>query len=138
MISKLAQVTILVRDQEEALRFFTEKLGLVKRSDDSSMPGLRWLTVSPRDQKFPEIVLQKPGPPFHDEATTRELLGWVGKNPTWVFNTDDCKKEYETLKSRGVKFVAEPEEKPYGIEALFEDLYGNMYSLLELSYPQHE
>jgi catechol 2,3-dioxygenase-like lactoylglutathione lyase family enzyme len=135
MITKLAQVTVIVKDQEEALRFFTEKIGLEKRADDSSVPGLRWLTVSPKDQKYPEIVLQKPGPPFHDEETARELLERVGKNPTWVFNTDDCKRDYELFKSRGVKFIAEPESKPYGIEALFEDLYGNMYSLLELRYP---
>jgi catechol 2,3-dioxygenase-like lactoylglutathione lyase family enzyme len=135
MITRLSQVTIIVKDQEEALRFFTNKVGLVKRADDSSIPGLRWLTVSPKDQKYPEIVLQKPGPPFHDDETQRELLEMVGKNPTWVFNTDDCKKDYDEMKSRGVKFVAEPEDKPYGIEALFEDLYGNMYSLLELRYP---
>jgi predicted enzyme related to lactoylglutathione lyase len=136
LITKLAQVTIIVRDQDEALRFYTEKLGLVKRSDDSSMPGVRWLTVSPKDQRYPEIVLQKPGPPFHDEETVKELLERVGKNPTWVFNTDDCQKDYASLKSRGVDFLAEPEEKPYGIEALFQDIYGNMFSLLQMKYPQ--
>jgi predicted enzyme related to lactoylglutathione lyase len=135
LITRLGQVTVIVKDQEEALRFYTEKLGLVKRADDSSLPGFRWLTVSPKDQKLPEIVLQKPGPPFHDDETARELLERVGKNPTWVFNTDDCRKDYETMKSRGVNFVAEPESKPYGIEALFEDLYGNMYSLLEMRIP---
>lgn len=75
-------MTVIVRDQEEALQFYTEKLELVKRADDSSVPGLRWVTVSPRDQKYPEIVLQKPGPPYHDEETARDLLERVGKNPT--------------------------------------------------------
>jgi catechol 2,3-dioxygenase-like lactoylglutathione lyase family enzyme len=134
LITKLALVTVIVRDQDEAVRFFTEKLGFVKRSDDSSMPGFRWLTVSPKDQRYPEITLLKPGPPFHDEDRVKELLDLVGKNPTWTFNTDDCRKDYADLKSRGVKFLAEPEEKPYGIEALFEDLYGNMYSLVEAKY----
>ena len=58
----------------------------------------------------------------------------MGKNPTWGLNTDDCRKDYEDLRSCGEKFLAEPEEKPYGIEALFEDLYGNMYSLIETKY----
>jgi predicted enzyme related to lactoylglutathione lyase len=62
------------------------------------------------------------------------LLERVGKNPIWVFNTDDCRKDHAEMKSRGVKFLAEPEEKPYGIEALFEDLYGNMYSMLQPKY----
>jgi catechol 2,3-dioxygenase-like lactoylglutathione lyase family enzyme len=130
MITQLARVTIIVTDIDQALLFYTEKLGLVKRADDTSLPGLRWVTVSPRDQRSPEIVLQKPGPPFHDEETVRDMLERVGKNPTWVFYTDDCEKEYETLNSRGVKFLAEPEDRPYGEEALFEDLYGNTFSLV--------
>jgi catechol 2,3-dioxygenase-like lactoylglutathione lyase family enzyme len=138
MITRLAQVTVIVKDQEEALRFYTEKLGLVKRSDDGSMPGFRWLTVSPRDQRYPEIVLQKPGPPFQDEDTAREMMQRVGTNPTWVFNTDNCNEEYHVMRSRGVKFLAEPEEKSYGTEALFQDLYGNMYSLLEPRMPSEE
>jgi catechol 2,3-dioxygenase-like lactoylglutathione lyase family enzyme len=77
LITRLSQVTVVVKDQDEALRFYTQKLGLVKRSDDSSMPGLRWLTVSPKDQRYPEIVLQKPGPPFHDEDTVKSCWsGW--------------------------------------------------------------
>ena len=77
MITKLAHVTIYVRDEDEALRFYTEKLGLEKRADVTAGPGMRWLTVAPKDQTGLEIVLQKPGG-WHDEATTKRLLERVG------------------------------------------------------------
>lgn len=132
MINRLAQVTILVRDHEEALKFYTEKLDLEKCEDDSTtIHGFRWLTIAPKDQKWPEIVLLKPGPPFQDKQTAEQLLTLVGKNPTWVFQTDNCHKTYETLRTKGVKFLSPPEQKPYGTEAIFEDLYGNKFSLLE-------
>ena len=91
---------------------------------------MRWLTVAPQGQTEVEIVLFTPGS-WQDEEATKALLGRVGQGTTWVFNTDDCQKEYETLSARGVKFVSPPQERPYGIEALFEDLYGNGFSLLE-------
>jgi len=131
MIDKLNVVTILVRDQEEALRFYTDKLGFDKRSDEMFGPGVRWLTVAPPGQQEVEIVLQKPEPAMHGEEQAEAMMAQVGKMPTWSFATDDCRAAYETLSSRGVNFVQAPEERPYGIEALFEDLYGNVFSLLE-------
>lgn len=131
MITRLAHVTVIVRDQDEALRFYTEKLGLEKRADMAFADGgMRWLTVAPQGQTEVEIVLFTPGS-WQDEEATKALLGRVGQGTTWVFNADDCQKEYETLSARGVKFVSPPQERPYGIEALFEDLYGNGFSLLE-------
>lgn len=132
MISKLAHVTVLVRDQDEALHFYTEVLGLEVRQDVPFGPGMRWLTVAPPGQKEPEIVLQQPGS-YHDEATTRQMLERVGQGTAWVFNTDDCRLAYETLSSRGVKFTSPPEQQPWGLQAIFEDLYGNAFVLLELS-----
>ncbi len=131
MINKLAVVTLLVRDQEEALKFYTEKLGFAKRQDQAFGPGMRWLTVAPQKQTELEITLLQPNPLMHGEAHARELLAMVGKQPTWSYRTDDCRKEYETLSARGVKFVQEPRDEPYGVEAVFEDLYGNTYSLLQ-------
>lgn len=131
MITRLARVTILVRDQDEALRFYTEKLGLEKRADEVFGPGVRWLTVTPRDQEELEIVLLKPEALLHGEALAKKLLKRVGQGTTWVFYTDDCRKTFEALSSRGVKFLSSPTEQPYGVEALFKDLYGNVFSLLE-------
>ncbi len=117
MISKLGHVTILVRDQDEALKFYTEKLGLEKRADVPFGPEMRWLTVAPKGQKEMEIVLQQPGG-YHDEETQKSMLERVGQSTAWVFETDDCQSAYETLNSRGV-------------QAIFKDLYGNQFVLLE-------
>lgn len=131
MIDKLAHVSITVRDQDEALQWYTEKLGLEKRMDDSStMAGFRWVTVAPKGQANVEIVLFQPGF-FQDEETTKTLLDRVGQGTMWVFHTEDCRKEYETLSSRGVKFMGPPEEVPWGVQAIFEDLYGNQFLLLQ-------
>lgn len=131
MISKLNIVTILVHDQEKALAFYTEKLGLEKRSDQMFGPSVRWVTVAPKGQSEVEIVLQKPEAALHGEQQAKEMTALVGKNPTWSFGTSDCRKTYETLKAKGVKFVSPPTKMPYGVEAIFLDLYSNSFSLLE-------
>ena len=131
MITRLARVTIYVHDQDEALAFYTEKLGLKKRSDVSFGPGARWLTVAPAGQTDFEILLQSPVPAMHGEEFARKISERVGQGTTWVFFTDDCRADYETLKGRGVSFSSEPQEQPYGVEAVFQDLYGNSFSLLQ-------
>ena len=131
MITKLIRITVYVRDEEEALKFYTEKLGLEKRADVPFGPGARWLTVAPKEQKELEIVLQKPNPLLHGAEFAKELEARIGHGTTGVFSTDDCQKTYETLRSRGVKFVSPPEDQPYGLQAVFEDLYGNSFVLLE-------
>jgi uncharacterized glyoxalase superfamily protein PhnB len=117
-IDKVATLTIAVRDQDEALRWFMEKLEFEKRTDVSA-PGMRWLTVAPKLQKEIEFVLAS------------WFTDLVGKNAPCVVETHDCQRTYETLRSRGVRFNQAPTEKPYGIEAVFEDLYGNTYALVE-------
>lgn len=131
LITRLARVTIYVRNQDDALKFYTETLGLEKRADMTFGPGARWLTVAPIGQSDIEIVLQEPVPAMHGEEFARQIGERVGQGTTWVFNTDDCRAEYETLKGRGVTFVSEPQEQPYGTEAVFVDLYGNSFSLLQ-------
>ena len=130
IINRLAHVTIFVRDEDEALSFYTEKLGLEKRADVIVGPGMRWLTVAPAGQTEVEIVLHRPGG-WHDEATAEKLEERIGQGTIWVCNTDYCHKAYSTLKSRGVRFLSAPEERQYGLEAIFEDLYCNVFSLLE-------
>ena len=129
MITKLGHVTILVRDYDEALKFYTEVLGLEKRADVPFGPGMRWLTVAPQGQKEVEIVLHQPGG-MHDEETKKTMLERVGQGTAWVLETEDCQQTYQTLKSRGVKFISPPEDQPWGLQAIFEDLYGNQFVLL--------
>lgn len=117
-IDKVATLTIAVKDQDEALRWFTEKLEFEKRTDISA-PGMRWLTIAPKQQKEVEFVLAS------------WFTDLVGRNAPCVVETKDCAKTYQALKGRGVRFSQAPTEKPYGIEAVFEDLYGNTYALVE-------
>lgn len=130
MITHLARVTILVRDQDEALRFYTEKLGFEMRAD-VPMGATRWLTVAPTGQRDLEIVLQKPDPAFHGEDNARAMLERVGQNTTWVLATDDCQGDYERLSALGVRFASLPQRQMYGTEAVLLDLYGNSFSLLQ-------
>ena len=133
----LAIISILVEDQDEALHFYTEKLGLEKRADVTFGPGMRWLTVAPKSQKRPEIALAIPDASLYgtqkiQKGTEPEDQG-ISRNISGVFDTDDCCKMYSILLSRGVKFVSPPTKQLYGTEAVFEDPYGNMFSLLEPS-----
>jgi catechol 2,3-dioxygenase-like lactoylglutathione lyase family enzyme len=122
-IEKVSTLTIAVRDQQEALRWFTDKLEFQIRSDLAA-PGMRWLTIAPKKQTEIEFVLA---------AWFPEL---VGKNAPCVLETQDCRGTYQTLVSRGVIFKQQPTDKPYGVEAVFEDLYGNTYALVERPKPR--
>jgi catechol 2,3-dioxygenase-like lactoylglutathione lyase family enzyme len=117
---KVSTVTIAVRDQDEALTWFTEMLGFEKRVDQVG-EGFRWLTVAPPQQAEVEFLLASWFPDL------------VGKNPTWVISTRDCQGGYEELKSKGIEFVRTPTPRPWGIEAVFVDLYGNKYALVQES-----
>jgi catechol 2,3-dioxygenase-like lactoylglutathione lyase family enzyme len=127
MITKIGQVTVLVRDQTEALRWYVDTLGLEQRSDETLADGFRWLTVAPHGQADLELVLV--------QADTAEKARKVGRQAAdhvlFVFHTDDCRRDYESLKARGIHFFGQPEEQPWGIEVVFEDLYGNVCDLLE-------
>lgn len=121
-IEALSHVTVYVEDDEEALEWYTEKLGFVVRSDEE-FEGGRWLTVSPKPDSLVEIVLMEP-----DEPSGMEK---VGEGTVWVLTTKDCAETTEILQDRGVEFVSMPEEVPWGVSAIFTDLYGNPYNLLE-------
>lgn len=117
-IEKVSTLTIAVKDQDEALRWFTERLGFEKRADIAA-PTMRWLTVAPKNQREIEFVLASWYPDH------------IGKNAPCVLETDNCGETYDALKHRGVSFSQTPTEKSYGIEAVFEDLCGNTYALVE-------
>ena len=131
MINRLAHVTVIVRDQDEALRFYTEELGMEKR-DDRRMGSFRWLTVAPPGSDV-AIVLQQPGPPFQSADEEARMLARVGQGTTWVLETDDCRKDHAAMVARGITFESAPSEMPWGISAVFVDLYGNRYNLLQPS-----
>jgi len=129
MIGRLAQATIWVQDQAEALEFYTKKLGMEVREDVTvaEMGDYRWLTVGPAAQPDVSFILTVPGPPVIDGDTARQLrdfiaLGIIG---SFHFATDDCRATFLELKERGVEFIMEPAEMPYGIDAQFHDPSGN-------------
>ena len=132
MITKLSSVTVFVLDQERAKRFYTEVLGFEVRSD-ATLDGFRWLTVGPRDQADLAILITEPSPPMfnpEDAATVRGLLA-KGVLGGAVLETTDCRATFEDLRAKGVTFLQEPVERPYGIEAVFRDDSGNWFSLTE-------
>ena len=134
MITKLSHATIYVLNQDEALRFYTEKLGFEVRID-MSMGDFRWLTVGPKNQAGPELILYatKTHGGMMDEETIGHLRTVLEKGlmGPGVFETDDCYATYEELKSKGVEFVSPPQEQPYGIEAVFKDNSGNWFSMTQ-------
>lgn len=133
MIHKLSHTTVYVTDQERAKAFYTEKLGFEVRAEQM-LGNFRWLAVAPKGQSEPDIVLMSvdQAPSLDDEsrAALRKLVE-SGKLGACVFQTKDCRKTYAELKARGVHFRSEPEERFYGIEALFQDDSGNWFSLTE-------
>ena len=124
MITKVTHATIWVKDQDEALKFYRDKLGFKVVSDDSnSMPNYRWLTVAPPQQNGFEIVLNL--------ATTPEQLAGVGRQGIFVLNSTDIHADYAALKAKGVKLQTEVNVNPWGSDVVFEDLYGNDFDLVQ-------
>jgi catechol 2,3-dioxygenase-like lactoylglutathione lyase family enzyme len=134
MIDKMSHVSVYVLNQEEAIKFYTEKLGF-KISMDQTMPnGYRWVTLNPPEQNDLEIILMEPST---DQGLTQEQVKNLrtliaeGALGAGVFHTSDCRKTYQEYKSRGVEFIKEPTEEFYAVEALFKDNSGNWYSLTQ-------
>jgi len=132
MISRLSHATVWVLDQDEALAFYTTKLGFEVRAD-VRMEGFRWLTVGSPRQPDVEIILAYPGPPMLDPESAAQIRAMVAKGAlgAGVFATDDCNGTFSELSGRGVRFLQEPTERSYGIEATFRDNSGNWFSLTE-------
>jgi predicted enzyme related to lactoylglutathione lyase len=134
---KLATAQLWVNDQDEALAFYTQKLGMEVRSDVTmpEMGNFRWLTVSPAGQPDVAIVLMAiPGPPVMDAETAEQVRSLVAKGfaGTVFLTTDDCQAAYDELKGRGVEFVEEPTERPYGVDSGFRDPSGNAIRLTQV------
>jgi catechol 2,3-dioxygenase-like lactoylglutathione lyase family enzyme len=132
MITRLSVATLWVTDQNEALRFYTEKLGFEIRADFTN-GDYRWLTVGLKDQPDLEFQLAAVKPSHaltQEEVDHLANLVAAGKMGIGPWKTDDCQKTYETLASRGVEFIQPPTDRPYGIiEAIFKDNSGNIMVL---------
>ena len=134
---KLSHAQLWVHDQDEALAFYTDKLGMEIRSD-VTLPELgdfRWLTVGPPGQEDIAITLMAiPGPPVMDAETADDVRSLMSKGfaGTVFLTTDDVHASYEELKSRGVEFTETPEERPYGIDSGFRDPSGNSFRLTQV------
>jgi predicted enzyme related to lactoylglutathione lyase len=136
-VIKISNTQLWVHDQDEALPFYTEKLGWEVRADVTlpELGNFRWLTVGPANQPDIAVVLMAiPGPPVMDAETAEEVRNLMAKGfaGTVFLTTDDCQASYEELKARGVEFVEEPEERPYGIDSGFRDPSGNNFRLTEV------
>ena len=136
MLQQLTQVNVWVHDQDEALKFYTEKLGMELREDVTvpEMGNFRWLTVGVPGQEGVSIVLMAvPGPPVFDAETQAQLQALVAKGAAGglFFATDDVQGAYEDLKGRGVEFQQEPTQQPYGIDAGFRDPSGNHMRIMQ-------
>jgi len=136
MLKQLTHVNQWVHDQDEALAFYTEKLGMELR-EDVTMPELgdfRWLSVGPVGQPDVAIVLMAvPGPPVFDEETAAALETLVAKGAAGglFFKTDDIQGTYDELVKRGVEFSQPPEQRPYGVDAGFRDPSGNHMRVMQ-------
>jgi len=134
MINNLSAATIWVKDQNEALRFYTEKLGFVIRND-VTVGGYRWLSVGLKNQPELEINLAALKPGGHlteDDVIALTKLVEMGKMGGGVWKTDNCRTDYEEMSAKGVEFIQPPTDRPYGtVDAVFKDTSGNVFVLSE-------
>jgi catechol 2,3-dioxygenase-like lactoylglutathione lyase family enzyme len=136
MLKQLTHVQVWVHDQDEALTFYTEKLGMELREDVTvpEMGNFRWLSVGVPGQDEVAITLMAiPGPPVFAEETRQQIQTLLSRGASGglFFSTDDVQKTYEELKSRGVEFTQEPTEQPYGVDAGFRDVSGNHFRMTQ-------
>jgi len=137
MLKQLTHVNVWVHDQDEALAFYTDKLGMELRDDVTvpEMGGFRWLSVGvPGQTDVALALLPIPGPPVFDEETQKALKTIVAKGAAGglFFSTEDVQGTFEELKGRGVEFSQEPTKQPYGIDAGFRDPSGNQIRMAQL------
>jgi predicted enzyme related to lactoylglutathione lyase len=134
---KIANAQVWVHDQDEALAFYTEKVGMEVRADVTlpEMGDFRWLTVGPVGQPYIAMGLMAiPGPPMIDDETAKQIGDLMAKGfaGTVFLTTDDCQASYEEMAARGVEFTEPPEQRPYGIDAGFRDPSGNSLRLTQV------
>jgi catechol 2,3-dioxygenase-like lactoylglutathione lyase family enzyme len=132
MITNVSLVTVYCLDQDKAKGFYCDVLGFEPGTDITMGEGFRWVTVKHPNQPELQVTLMVPGPPLDEDAaafTRRQLekgeMGAIG------LQVDDCRKTYEELSAKGVTFLQEPSDRPYGVEAVMRDNSGNWLVLVE-------
>jgi catechol 2,3-dioxygenase-like lactoylglutathione lyase family enzyme len=134
MYTTITQSQIFVLDQDEALDFYVNTLGLEVHTD-ADLGFMRWLTVNVSGDRTRQILLERPGPPAMDETTAEQVADLVSKGAGggWLaLATDDAQATYETLLARGVDITDEPTRKPYGIDFGIRDPFGNRIRIGQL------
>jgi len=135
MLKQLTHVGVWVHDQDEALTFYTEKLGMELRGDVTvpEMGNFRWLVVGVPGQDVSITLLAVPGPPVFEEETRQQIQSLLAKGAMGglFFSADDVQASYEELKKRGVEFTQEPTQQPYGLDAGFRDDSGNHFRMTQ-------
>ncbi len=132
MITNVSLQTIWVNDQDESKAFYIDKLGFVEGTDVTMGDGYRWVTVAHPDHPELELTLMRPGPPLdEDDAAAIQRMLDKGSLSAAGLQTEDCKATFSELSEKGVEFIQEPSERPYGIEAILRDNSGNWLVLVE-------
>ena len=132
MITNISLVTVYCLNQDEARDYYIDVLGFESRTDVTMGEGFRWVTIGHPSQPELEVTLMTPGPPLDAEAAAfirRQLekgqMGGLG------LRVDDCRKTFSELSAKGVTFLQEPSDRPYGVEAVMRDNSGNWLVLVE-------
>lgn len=128
MTQKIGAVALVVRDYDEAIAFYTEKLGFSLLADTALGDGKRWVVVAPPGAEESSLLLAEAASPAQERCIGNQTGGRV-----FLFlHTDDFWRDYRAMQARGVVFLEEPREEAYGTVAVFEDLYGNTWDLIEV------
>ncbi|MFC0623955.1 VOC family protein [Kribbella deserti] len=132
MITNVSLIHVYVNDIDEAKAFYTEKLGFTAMQDVTVGPDFRWCTISQPDHPELEIQLAVPGPPLDPEAADA-VKRMMAKGILHGFGiaTEDCRKTFDELVAKGVEYIQEPSDRPYGVEAVLRDNSGNWLVLVE-------
>ena len=134
MTQAIGHITLVVRDYDEAIAFYTEKLGFVVVEDRPLTPEKRWVLVAPRGQNSPSLLLARAATP---EQATR-IGNQAGGRVFLFLHTDNFAGDHQEMLARGVRFLEAPREEDYGTVAVFEDLYGNKWDLIENKEPARQ
>lgn len=127
MYNRIAHIALVVRDYDEAIQFYTQKLDFVLMEDTKIDESKRWVVIAPTGAKECCLLLAKAANEEQLNSVGNQTGGRVG----FFLFTDNFRRDYDKLTNRGVTFVRPPKKEPYGIVAVFQDLYGNLWDLLE-------
>lgn len=127
MEKHIAAISLLVRDYDEAIAYYTQKLGFVLLEDTPLGDGKRWVRIAPRDAAETSLLLARAA----NERQLAQVGDQMGGRVGYFLHTDDFRRDHAAMSAQGVKFVEAPRHEPYGTVVVFEDLYGNRWDMIE-------